>query len=117
MGVSSDDSSPGVRAKTLEISETSKETRYAYQNAFVWLPFVSEPGGQRDPGNPNFGRGLAAVVFGFPEVAPQSINDVLRVHGIFMPASYSAENQLFLTRESTQARMRQFFIYRGCERS
>ena len=88
MGVSSDDSSPGVRAKTLEISETSKETRYAYQNAFVWLPFVSEPGGQRDPGNPDFGSGLTAVVFAFPQVAPQSISGVLRIHGIFLPAFF-----------------------------
>jgi hypothetical protein len=78
----------------------------------VWLLFVSEPGGQRDPGNPDFGGGFAATLFGFPQVAPQSIYDVLRVHGIFMPASYSAESQLFFTGESRQARLRQFFIYR-----
>jgi hypothetical protein len=78
----------------------------------MWLLFLSEPGGQRVPGNPDFGGGFAAAVFGFPQIAPQSINDVPCVHGIFMPASYSAESQLRFTEESRQGRMRQFFIYR-----
>jgi hypothetical protein len=99
--------------RTLEISETFKETRYSYQNALVWLLSVSEPGGQRDPGSPDFGSGLTAVIFGFPQVAPQRINGVLRFHGILCLLLISAENQLFFTGESRQAHMRQFFIYRG----
>jgi len=63
----------------------------------VRLLFVSEPSGQRDPGNADFGSDLAAVFSGFPQVTPQGINDVLRVHGIFIPVSYSANNQFFLT--------------------
>jgi|SRR3982074_2889777 len=96
-GVARANSTPRVRAKTLEVSETSKKTRQACQNAFVRLLFVSEPSGQRDPGNADFGSDLAAVFSGFPQVTPQGINDVLRVHGIFIPVSYSANNQFFLT--------------------
>jgi len=79
----------------------------------VRLLFVSEPGGQNDPGNADFGSDLAAVVSGFPQATPQGINDILRVHIIFIPASYSANNQFFLTREFRQAGMWQLFIYRS----
>jgi len=71
--------------QALEISETSKKTRHPCQNAFVWLRFANEPGGQGDPGNADFGSDLALVVFGFAQVAPQANNDVLRVHAIFIP--------------------------------
>jgi hypothetical protein len=63
----------------------------------VRLLFVSEPGGQGDPGNADFGSDLAGIVSGFPEATPQGINDILRVHTIFIPASYSSNNQFFLT--------------------
>jgi len=79
----------------------------------VRLLFVSEPGGQGDPGNADFGSDLAAIVFGFPQATPQGINDILRVHTIFIPASYSSNNQFFLIREFRQTGMRQLFIYRS----
>ena len=107
MGGGSTDSTARVRAKTLkklEVSETSKKTCHAYQNAFVRLLFVSEPGGQGDPGSAAFGSDLAAVVSGFPQATPQGTNDIQRVHSIFIPASYSANNQFFLTGEFRQSR-------------
>src|SRR5260370_17472088 len=72
-------------ALALEVSETSKKTRHPCQNAFVWLRFVSEPSGQGDPGNADFGSDLAPVVFGFAQVAPEASSDVLCVHAIFIP--------------------------------
>src|SRR6267378_8011252 len=83
-GAGATDSTPGFVRKTLEVSETSKKTRHSCQNAFGWLRFASEPGGQGDPGNADFGSDLASVVFGFAQVAPQGITDVLRVHSIFI---------------------------------
>jgi hypothetical protein len=62
----------------------------------VRLLFVSEPSGQRDPGNADFGSDLAAVVSGFPQVTPQGINDVLGVHGIFIPASLFGKQSVLL---------------------
>ncbi len=74
----------GSREKTLEVPGTSKKTRHPCQNTFGWLRFASEPGGQGDPGNANFGSDVASVVCGFAQVAPQGVADVLRVHSIFI---------------------------------